>query len=82
LRLGFVTDLRPAEHQRDRGDNLLEHPHHFERLPGVPDVDAQADDRGSRRQDLLDDLQGALVDVELHDLRLWGEFPHIGHQAA
>jgi len=82
LFLRLVADLRAAEHNRNRGGDAFEHPHHFQGLPRIPNIHPQADNRGSLRQQLLDDVQRPLVDVELRDARPGSEATHIRRQVA
>ena len=82
-----MADLGPAQHQLDVRPQRLEQPHHLRRLDHVPDVNAQADDAGVERQQVLHDLRGPLPDDELAQGRLRPQaratMPvHVGQQAA
>jgi hypothetical protein len=87
LRFGFKTHLGPTQHHFDVGPQRLEQPQHLRRLDHVPDVNAQANDAGLERQQVLNDLRGPLPDDELAQLRLRPQARaamsvHVGQQAA
>lgn len=80
LLVGLVTDLGSAEDDDEIG---IEAPEDRDQLgggPDVPDVDAKAEDGWAAGEDLLGDVERALVDVELADGSEGLEFAQIGQQ--
>ncbi len=81
LRVGFVAHLGAAEHDDDFGSDRLEHRDQLRRRLRVPDVDAEADDARRLREDLLGDVGGPVLDVELDDRAVLAQVAEVGAEA-
>lgn len=80
LLVGLVTDLGSAE---DDDEIRIEAPEDRDQLGGgadIPDVDAKTEDGWAAGEDLLGDVERALVDVELADGSDGLELAQIGQQ--
>jgi hypothetical protein len=82
LPVEFVADLRPAEDDHQLRPQPLEERHDLRGRSRIPNVNAQPHDPRPGVEDRLDDVERALVDVELaqHGARL--QFAEIGEQVA
>jgi hypothetical protein len=81
------TDLGAAQHDLDVGPQRFQQAHDLGGFNDVPDVDAQANHGGLKRQQLFNNLLGPLLDDEFAQPRLRAQAGaakqvHIGQQAA
>ncbi len=79
---GFMADFGAAEDDEGLGADAFEEGDHVARGAGVPDVDAEANDAGVVAEDGFDDVEGALVDVELDEDSARLEGSQIGEEIA
>ena len=87
LALDLKTHFRPAQHNFDVRPQRFKQAHHLCGLDHVPDIDTQANDFGFKRQQLLNNLRGPLLNYKLPQLRLRPQpratmHLHIGQQVA
>ena len=68
LLIDFMTHLRPAKHDLDARPQGFKQAHHLGGFHHVPYIDTQADDRRIQRQQLLDNLQRALLNDKFTQL--------------
>ena len=80
LQIGLVADLGSAEDDDEVWVETTEDRDQFGGGPDVPDVDTQSEDGRSSHEDLLGDVERALVDVELADRGKGLEIAEIGQE--
>lgn len=78
--IGKVTDFRPAQHDDRLRSDLFYQGDDLADLFHVPDVNAKTDDGRLMPQDLLDDIERALVDGEFFDAGARLQIAQIGVQ--